>query len=348
MADRRAQAGSRDAGRGRHGEEVRDLLVEVGTEELPHGVMDRAGEDFTNAFASLLREQRIGHGEVRLLLTPSRIALLVHRVRVRQEEYQEEKRGPSVQKAYLTDGKPSAALLGFLKGNGVGLDEVVEADTDAGRYIFLVRRVGGRETADLLPDLVDRSLRSLSFPKTMRWEHTDLPFARPIRWLVLLFSDRIIPYRVAGVQAGRTTFGHRAYADGPVELGSPGAYEEALLRAGVVADQEKRRAGIERQVADLAAGQGLRVPREAEGLYRENANLTENPHAVLCAFEEEFLSLPREVLTSEMIEHQHYFPWRGQGRTESREKYPTGSWRSPTSATTRRPGGDTSGCCGPG
>lgn len=287
--------------------------MEVGTEELPHGVMDRAGEEFRSVFVSLLRDHRIGHGEARLLLTPRRIALLVRRVRSRQDEYREEKRGPSVQKAYLPDGTPSPALLGFLRGNGVDLDEVVETDTEAGRYIYLVRQVGGRETAALLPDLVDRALRSLSFPKTMRWEHTDLPFARPIRWLVLLFGGRVIPYQVAGVQAGRVTFGHRAYTAGPVELGSPGAYEDTLLRAGVVADQNRRRDMIAGQVAELAGRHGLRVPGEAEGLYRENANLTENPHAVLCAFEEEFLSLPREVLASEMIEHQHYFPLEKAG-----------------------------------
>lgn len=300
-------------GDGHRTEQSRDLLIEVGTEELPHGVMDRAGEDFRKTFVSLLREHRVGHGTARLLFTPRRIALLVHRVHHRQDDYREEKRGPSVQKAYLPDGKPSAALLGFLKGNGVGMEEVVETDTGSGRYIYLTRKVSGRDTASLLPDLVDRSLRSLSFPKTMRWEHADLPFARPIRWLVLLFGGGVIPYQVAGVQSGRVTWGHRAYAGGPVELSSPGEYEEALLGAGVIADQNKRRVMIERQVADLAVARGLRVPGEAEGLYRENANLTEQPQAVLCAFEEQFLSLPREVLTSEMIEHQHYFPLERDG-----------------------------------
>jgi glycyl-tRNA synthetase beta chain len=286
----------------------RDLLIELGTEELPHGIMDRTGDAFRRSFVSLLREHRIKHGEVSLLFTPRRITLLIREIHPRQDDYRQEKRGPSVQKAYLPDGKPSAALLGFLKGNAVGVEDVEEKETNGGRYIYLVRDVRGSETDSVLPDLLDRCLRSLNFPKTMRWENQDLPFPRPIRWLVFLFGEKVNPYQVAGVQAGRHSWGHRAYSSDSLAVSCPDAYEETLLAAGVIADQEKRRSMIQQEVAELAGEHGLRVPPEAEGLYRENANLTEQPRAVLCSFEEEFLSLPREVLISEMIEHQHYFP----------------------------------------
>jgi glycyl-tRNA synthetase beta chain len=287
---------------------ARDLLVEVGVEELPHAVIDSTITTFAKAFEAGLKENQIGFGHVKTFSTPRRMGLLVHDLNEKQDDYREEKRGPSVAKAYLPDGKPSSALFGFLRGNNAQIGEIVETETDAGRYVFLVREISGVPTVDLIPDILHRSLQALSFPKTMRWNPTQAHFARPIRWILLLFGSEVIGFSTAGVESARTTFGHRAYSADPLRIESPNEYEQTLLKTRVVADRDKRIVLIRDKVSALAENEGLRVVEEAGHLFAENADLTEYPNAVLCSFHEDFLELPREVLISEMIEHQHYFP----------------------------------------
>jgi glycyl-tRNA synthetase beta chain len=156
--------------------------------------------------------------------------------------------------------------------------------------------------------VLEKTLLALSFPKVMRWERTGFLFARPLRWVVFLLGEEVVPFSVAGVASSRATFGHRSYSKGPIELKSPGEYEKKLRGARVEADRERRRESIRAQVAALTGPKGLEVPEAAGVLFERNTDLVENPHAVLCSFEESFLELPPEVLVSEMMEHQHYFP----------------------------------------
>jgi len=288
--------------------DTRNLLVEIGVEELPHEFCAQAMEDFRRLFTDGLKEERIGHGSVSEFTTPRRIALLIEDVEKRQSDFTEEKRGPSAERAYNPDGSPTKALEGFLNGNRIAHDDAVLRDTKNGKYVFAVRSVKGEDTAKILPRILDKTIRGLKFRKTMKWEGNGFLFARPIRWIVFLFGDRVIPCEVAGVKSGRITYGHRTYTEQSLEIGKPADYEETLAGACVVPDREKRKERVIGEVEKLCSANGLAVHPYGKTLFDVTTDLTEYPHAVLCGFEEHFLQLPPEVLTSEMVEHQRYFP----------------------------------------
>jgi glycyl-tRNA synthetase beta chain len=286
----------------------RDLLVEIGIEENPHSFIQNAMSEFRALFTKGLAEKKISFGTIREFSTPRRMALYYSDVAVTQSDYIEEKRGPSVDKAYLPDGKPSKALLGFLKGNGIGLEDTQIRTAGNREYVFLKRKIKGRDTAFLLPGVLDSTLRSISFPKTMRWEESGFLFARPIRWILFLFGTDVIEFQIAHVKSAHRTYGHRSYTDTYLTVTEPSEYEHTLREHNVIADRNKRKLRLTEQIEELAGKKDLSVPDIAGGLYDVNTDLTEYPNAVLCAFDSEFLVLPQEVLTSEMIEHQHYFP----------------------------------------
>jgi len=288
--------------------EKSNLLVEIGVEELPHSILSDSIKNFRNAFLHQMKEYRIEYGRVREFATPRRLALLIEKVNKFQDVYIEEKRGPGVEKAYTPDGTPTRALEGFLKGNSASLDEVVEKMTENGRYIFLEKKMGGRKTELLLPAILKESLKNISFPKTMRWEKTGFLFARPIRWILYLFDEKVVPFEIAGVKSGRSTRGHRAYSRGEIVIEESLQYEQKLSDSGVVADREKRKIMITQQMESIFKNKKLKLHRREEELLDTNVNLTELPHAVLCSFDPQYLTLPPEVLISEMVHHQHYFP----------------------------------------
>ncbi len=286
----------------------RDLLVEIGIEENPHSFIRNAMSEFRTLFTNGLAGKKISFGKILEFSTPRRMALLYKEVAATQSDYVEEKRGPSVDKAYLPDGKPSKALLGFLKGNGVGLEDTQARATGNREYVFLYRKIKGQDTASLLPGILDITLRSLSFPKTMRWEQSGFLFARPIRWILFLFGSDTIEFQIADVKSANRTYGHRSYSNSHLVIREPSEYENALREKRVIADRNERKKGLVQQIGKLTEEKGLIVPEIARELFDVNIDLTEFPKAVLCEFDREFLSLPQEVLTSEMIEHQHYFP----------------------------------------
>jgi glycyl-tRNA synthetase beta chain len=286
---------------------MKDLLVEIGVEELPHANCQTALQDFREAFTQKLAEERIAHARVSAFGTPRRLALLVEGVQEKQEDFKTEKRGPSVEKAYH-DGKPTPALLGFLKGNGVQESETVVRDTGNGKYVFAVQEIKGKPSGRLFPDILKTVIRSMRFPKSMRWESTGFSYARPIRWILFLFGEEVIPFEIAGIRSNNFTRGHRTYTDGAIAVRNPREYESLLRSGSVIPDRSERRKEIEAQITALIEPLKLKVPVAGSILYDENTDLTEFPHALLCRFDEEFLALPPEVLISEMIEHQHYFP----------------------------------------
>ncbi|MBN2325304.1 MAG: glycine--tRNA ligase subunit beta [Spirochaetes bacterium] len=287
---------------------TRDLLVEIGSEELPHGIIADSIRGFKEGFLRCLKEERISFFGVDEFSTPRRLALLVRNMAEQQETFTQERRGPPVEKAYDRDKKPTKALLGFLTGNGITPDDIVVKESGNTEYVFCVRKMGGEKTVTLLPTILEKTLKTMSFPKTMRWEASGFSFPRAIRWVLFLFGEKKVPFTVADVKSGGFTFGHRVYGNGKIAIEKPSEYEKKLEKACVIPDREKRAGSIKNQIEGITAKKGLAVPEIAENLFAENADLTEYPHAVLCSFGESFLDLPAEVLESEMIEHQHYFP----------------------------------------
>lgn len=286
---------------------MKDMLVEIGVEELPHATCQSAIDDFHRAFTERLKEERITYGTVSPFGTPRRLCLLIEDVQERQEDFKTEKRGPSFEKAYV-DGKPSQALRGFLKGNGVEVGETVVRGTGNSKYVFAIQEIKGKSTEQLLPEILNHVVRSMRFPKSMRWESTGFSYPRPIRWILFLFGEKVIPFELAGICADRYTFGHRAYTDEVITIDTPRDYESVLRGASVMPNRAQRRKELEAQILSLTGPLGLKVPEAGNILYDENTDLTEFPHALICKFDEDFLQLPPEVLISEMIEHQHYFP----------------------------------------
>ncbi len=286
-----------------------DLLIEVGVEELPHSFIEAGMRGFRNLYTDGLKRERIAYGEVKEFSTPRRMALFIKEVRRKQSDYIEERRGPSVDKAYLPNGKPSKALLGFLNSNNISEKDTVTKTSDNKEYVFLSREIRGMNTITLLPSILDGALNSLSFPKTMKWEESGFQFARPIRWILYLLGRDIVPYSIADVKSNNYTYGHRSYYNRTIPVNHPSEYEELLKKTGsVIADRYKRRTEIQKQIEGIIREKKLQIPDIAQILFDINTDLTEFPHSVLCEFDDSFLKLPIEVLTSEMIEHQNYFP----------------------------------------
>lgn len=287
------------------------LLFEIGMEECPARFIDRALADFEEALKEALASERVAHGAMKTFGTPRRLTVRVEGLAARQEDLTVEVKGPPVRIAFDEAGNPTKAASGFAARQGVAVDELVTKEVDGGEHLVAVKREIGQSVQQVLPKLLSDVVASLRFPKSMRWNEEGLRFARPIRWIVALLDEDIIDVEIAGVRAGRTTFGHRFLAKEPIELSSPAEYETKLLEAGyVMVDVQKREETIRRQAESLGQQVGGTVEIE-EGLLREVTHLVEYPTALLGSFDAAYLEVPQEILVTSMREHQKYFPVRG-------------------------------------
>lgn len=290
-----------------------NVLLEVGTEELPARFVEPARLQLEQALRDTLRGEGLGAASVRSWATPRRLAVLAAGVPDRQPDVEREVRGPAAHAAFDAAGRPTAAALGFARSQGVPVESLEVRSTPGGEYVFAKVSVPGRPAAEVLRELLPRVVASLQFPKTMRWGNHDLRFARPIRWLVALLDDQVVPFELAGVWSGRWTYGHRQLAPGPHEISDAAKYEEVTRRAWVMADRTSRREEVVRQVqacARKAEGWEAELPEE---LVDEVTDLVEWPTAFLGWFDPEFLHLPEPVLVTVMRHHQRYFPVRRDG-----------------------------------
>lgn len=281
----------------------KDLLLEIGTEEIPAhfmpGILSQLKEHAEKAFA----EKRISFQSAVTMGTPRRVALLLQGVADKQEDVSKESKGPSVQIAFDAEGNPSKAGAGFARGQKVDPKDLVVRDG----YVYAMVHEKGEETAGLLPQLLTDLVQGLNFPKNMRWADLDFKFVRPLRWLVALLDDAIVPFTVAGVSSGRISRGHRFLSQGDFSIASAAAYEETLKAQFVLVDQEKRRTMIRQQIEELAAKHGGKADI-TEDLLEEVIYLVEYPTALCGSFEEKYLELPPETVITPMREHQRYFP----------------------------------------
>ena len=283
---------------------MRDLLLEIGTEELPAHVVDLGTKQLKEKAAALLAEHRIGHGPMSAWGTPRRLALYVAQVEEMQADLMEEVKGPPASVAFV-EGQATKAALGFAERQGVHVSELVVKKTPQGEYVFAQRKQQGLASREILPAFLPQLIAALSFPKTMRWGAYDFRFPRPIRWLVALFGDEVVPFSIAGVDSGNLSWGHRFYRSEPVPV-TPSTYLDDLRRAYVIVDGEERRQTIIRQVEEVAKACGGQVLWD-EDLLAEVTNLVEYPVAVWGEFGSDMLELPQEVLITPMKEHQRYF-----------------------------------------
>ncbi len=284
----------------------RDLLIEIGSEEIPAGYLPPALDALAAAVAKRLAEERIDHGEVERFATPRRLALRVAAVDMMQPDREREVTGPPKRIAFDEEGNPTKAAIGFAKTNGVAVEDLRVVETGKGEYLGVTVTGRGKPTAELLGELLPEIVRSLPFPKTMRWERTGYLFARPLQWIVVLLGEEVVPVEIAGVKSGRESRGHRILHPEPVLIPDPSVYEDVLRKAGVIALPEERRLRIEKEIASVLEGTGGKV-LEDSGLLAEVNFLVELPHALRGSFDKRILALPDKVVITAMRSHQRYF-----------------------------------------
>ncbi len=286
---------------------VHNMLLEIGTEEIPARFMPGALKQLKENGARLLQENRLAFGEIYSCGTPRRLVLFVRELVDKQEDREEKKKGPSKELAFDEHGQPTQAALGFARKLGLTVEELEVEKSEKGEHLVTVQKIPGREAPEVLGGLIPGLIKSISFPKNMYWEESGTRFARPIRWLLCLYGSERVSFSYAGLQSGTQTRGHRFLSPGPFTVEAADGYFACIEEANVLVDQEKRSRVIQDMVRDAAAGCGGRACMDPE-LLEEVTFLVEKPHAVLCSFPESYLELPREILVTTMQSHQRYFP----------------------------------------
>lgn len=295
--------------------ERRDFLLEIGTEELPPRSLPALQQALVAGLAAGLDKAGLAHGELVGFATPRRLAVWVKRLAAQQPEQHLKRRGPPVNAAFDAAGQPTRAALAFAESCGSTVEALQKLDEGKGTFLFFVGTKPGARAVELLPGLVQAALDALPIPRRMHWGSGTALFVRPVHWVVMLFGKDLVPATLLDTPAGHLTRGHRFHAPRPIRIASPGSYERTLRERGhVLADFAARREHIRAQVAAAAANvQGRALSTEA--LLQEVTALVEWPVVLTGRFEERFLSLPREVLTSTLEDHQRYFPVEdAQGR----------------------------------
>ena len=286
---------------------ARNLLFEIGVEEIPARFMEGSINGLVNAAKKSLKEARLDFENVRGMGTPRRLTLFVDGLAESQGDLKEELKGPAKKAAYDSDGNPTKALQGFLRSKGLTEEDITIKEIKGGEYIFATKEEKGEAAAKVLPELLVNMVLSLKFPKPMRWSDHELRFIRPIHWMVALFGSEILPVKIVDVVAGDVTRSHRFYGAGDVTIESPESYVDQLRENYVMVDPAERRAVIKEQITALEKEHNVVVEKDEE-LLDEVVYLLEYPTALMGSFDEKYLRLPKEVIITPMKEHQRYFP----------------------------------------
>ena len=283
------------------------FLLEIGTEELPSGDLEGALEQLRLRVPALLEELRLEHGEVRILGTPRRLVVHVERLAPRQSDLEQVVKGPPADRAFDQDGVPTKAGEGFARSKGLVVSELQIREMDGGRYAVALVRQEGRPAPAVLAETLPGLIAGLRFDKSMRWNSSNIAFSRPIRWLLALFGQQVVPFEYAGLISGDATRGLRFHDPAEFTVGSPQDYLSRLAAQGILLDVAERRQRIQSQVEALAHVVDGEIIADAD-LLAEVANLVEAPTVLRGSFDPSNLELPREVLISVMKKHQRYFP----------------------------------------
>jgi len=285
----------------------RDFLLEIGVEEMPSAFMGRSLDDFKNIAAQKFNEQRINYTDIDTLGTPRRLVLHIKGMEEKQADALIENKGPKKSSAFDKEGLPSKAAIGFARSQGMEVADLEIRELAGVEYVFAVKKEIGGQTEELLPGILLNIINSLSFPKSMRWGYYHTRFARPIRWLMAIYGEKMIALQVENVMSSNFTLGHRFLSPEPIEIENIEGYFAALQDHYVIVDQDKRKEMIWKQVQEVAAQAGGRAMVN-DDLLNEVTFLLEYPTAFYGEFSASYLDVPPEVLTTSMIEHQRYFP----------------------------------------
>lgn len=284
---------------------VNTLLLELGAEELPPSALDTLSDAFANGIQDGLKETGVTFDQVTAYATPRRLAVQVRELADKQPDRHVERRGPALAAAFK-DGQPTKAAEGFARSCGVTVDELIHLETDKGTWLGYHEQQAGETIQALLPEIVRKAIAGLPVPKNMRWGASRVEFSRPVHWLVALYGSDVIAAEALGLEASRTTFGHRFHAPDAIQLAHADDYLEALENAYVLADRDRRRERIREQVLAEAEVQEATAVID-ESLLAEVSGLVEWPVALTGSFDQRFLEVPAECLISSMKANQKYF-----------------------------------------
>lgn len=286
--------------------ETRDLLLEIGTEEIPARMVENGARELKRLVEEAVKDAGLPYTGSSSLCTPRRLAVILQGLPDRQEDRDETVTGPGVKIAFGPEGEPTKAALGFAKGQGVDVAALQRIDSPKGEVVAVQRHVAGQATVDVLAEALPAVLDRLHFPKAMRWKANTGPFVRPVHWICCLFGSDVVPFRYVDVESDCKTRGHRFLAPDSFELKAPLDYGSELDKRDVITCPDERRDSIRRAMAAAEIEVGHRFIPD-DGLLNEVANLVEKPFLLIARFEEAFLELPREVLVTAMRSHQRYF-----------------------------------------
>jgi len=286
----------------------RDLLIEIGTEELPPRALQHLARTFADEIRNGLVKQNLKHGSHNWFATPRRLAVIVHNLTLRQSDYEQLRRGPAVSAAYDEHGTPTRALTGFARSCNAEIADLETETTEKGSWVTYRSMIKGQATAELLPDIIQAALAGLPIPRRMRWGNNDAEFVRPVHWVIVLLGRDIVPSTIMNCTSGNETRGHRFHRPQPLKITSARSYARKLREKGyVIADFSERKELIRKQVDTEAAKSGYKALIDQD-LLDEVTSLVEWPVAISGSFDRKFLDLPREVLLATLQDHQKYFP----------------------------------------
>jgi glycyl-tRNA synthetase beta chain len=284
-----------------------ELLFEIGTEEIPAGFLSKAIGDMEDIIHTSLTEKRIPFAGIKCMATPRRLVLYIAEIARKQEDQTIEKMGPAKKAAFDENGTPTKAALGFARGQGMEIADLKIIVTEKGEYLGARKTIAGQLTAALLPEILTNFLMAIPFKKSMRWANYDLRFARPIHWLLALYDGNVVPLKIEDIASGNTSCGHRFMSPEPFAVSGFDDYLNKSRQNYVIADPVERKKLILEGAESAAAEVGGKI-FYTEDLLDTVSFIVEYPVIVRGSFDQDYLKIPKEVLTTTMISHQKYFP----------------------------------------
>ena len=282
---------------------AKDLLFEIGAEEIPAGFMPNILGQLKTLAETKLNDAHLPFESIATYGTPRRLALIVKGLADTSAEISERHKGPSASIAYDADGNPTKAAIGFARGKGLDVADLVVEDG----YIYAETKTAGVPAKDIVTDMLPQLITGLNFPKSMHWGNLDAKFVRPVRWLVALLDEEVIPVEFATVKSGNVTRGHRFLGADEITIKNAASYVDTLKENFVMVDQDARRELISKQLHDIAASKNASIVWD-DDLLEEINYLVEWPTALCGGFEESYLTLPDAAIITPMKDHQRYFP----------------------------------------
>lgn len=286
---------------------MNNYLLEIGVEELPSRFVNMAIEQLNEKSKKLLQENEIGFEDVKVYATPRRLSLIVEGLDEKQKDIQKEVKGPSVKIAYDDDKKPTKPLLGFMKSQNITEDDLITKELKGTDYVFANISSIGRKSQEILAEIMPSLIRDINFQKNMRWGGKNIRFARPIRWIVSLLNNEVVPFDFEAIPVGNKTKGHRFLGSSDITVDEVNNYEKLLEENYVILDQNKRREIIKYESTKIAKSLGGEI-HENEDLLEELTFIVEYPTPIKGSIKEKYLSLPKEVVTTTMIDHLRFTP----------------------------------------